>query len=159
MIPCSSRVKCHAWDVPCMFHGILRMKVHVHTLRETWSMQTRDVNLEYLCRVSLRVHACKSEVINERYCITVPIKLLGSTNQNWLCAKLLPMAILIYPVVCVNSYCLLRTQHHCLLLNGREGSLSACPPTPATLLPPLTHSLPYKQDSSYYRSCKKSLKN
>ena len=68
MIPCSSRVKCHAWDVPCMFHGILHVKVHVHTLRETWSTQTRDVNLEYLCRVSLRVHACKSEVINERYC-------------------------------------------------------------------------------------------
>ena len=51
-----------------MFHGILHVKVHVHTLRETWSTQTRDVNLEYLCRVSLRVHACKSEVINERYC-------------------------------------------------------------------------------------------
>ena len=68
MIPCSSRVKCHAWDVPCMFHGILHVKVHVHTLQETWSTQTRDVNLEYLCRVSLRAHACKSEVINERYC-------------------------------------------------------------------------------------------
>ena len=68
MIPCSLCVKCHARDVPCVFHGILHMKVHVHTLRETWSTQTRDVNLEYLCRVSLRVHACKSEVINERYC-------------------------------------------------------------------------------------------
>ena len=52
-----------------MFHGILHVKVHVHTLRETWSTQTRDVNFEYLCRVSLRVHACKSEVINERYCM------------------------------------------------------------------------------------------
>ena len=52
-----------------MFHGILHVKVHVHMLRETWSTQTRDVNLEYLCRVSLRVHVCKSEVINERYCI------------------------------------------------------------------------------------------
>ena len=51
-----------------MFHGILHAKVHVHTLREMWSTQTRDVNLEYLCRVSLRVHACKSKVINERYC-------------------------------------------------------------------------------------------
>ena len=68
-IPCSSRVECHAWDVPCMFHGILHVNVHVHTLRETWSTQTRDVNLEYLCRVSLRVHACKSEVINEQYCM------------------------------------------------------------------------------------------
>ena len=72
MIPCSSHVKCHARDVPCVFHGILHVKVHVHTLRETWSTQTRDVNLECLCRVSLRVHACKSEVINERYC-TVPL--------------------------------------------------------------------------------------
>ena len=71
MIPCSSRVKCHAWEVPCVFHGILHVKVHVHTLRETWSTQTRDVNLEYLCRVSLRVHACKSEVINERVCVCV----------------------------------------------------------------------------------------
>ena len=69
MIPCSSRVKCHARDVPCVFHGILHVKVHVHTLQEMWSTQTRDVNLEYLCRVSLRVHACKSEVINERYCM------------------------------------------------------------------------------------------
>ena len=69
MIPCSSRVKCCARDVPCVFHGILHVKVHVHMLQETWSTQTRDVNLEYLCRVSLCVHACKSEVINERYCI------------------------------------------------------------------------------------------
>ena len=73
MIPCSSRVKCHAWDVPCVFHGILHVKLHVHTLRETWSTQTRDVNLEYLCLVSLRVHACKSEVINERYCISLHV--------------------------------------------------------------------------------------
>ena len=68
MIPCSSRVKCHTRDVPCVFHGILHVKVCVHTLREMWSTQTRDVNLEYLCRVSLRVHACKSEVTNEWYC-------------------------------------------------------------------------------------------
>ena len=57
-----------AMRVPWYF---TRVKVHVHTLRETWSTQTRDVNLEYLCRVSLRVHACKSEVINERYCIQI----------------------------------------------------------------------------------------
>ena len=54
-----------------MFHGILHVKVHVHKLRETWSTQTRDVNLDYLCRVSLRVLACKSEVINEQYCISL----------------------------------------------------------------------------------------
>ena len=77
MIPCSSHAKCPAWDVPCMFHGILHAKVHVHTLRETWSTQTRDVNLEYLCRVSLRVHACKSEVINERYCTSENLAMKG----------------------------------------------------------------------------------
>ena len=31
-------------------------------------MQSPDVNLQYLCCVTLRVHACKSEVINEQYC-------------------------------------------------------------------------------------------
>ena len=66
-------MKCHDRDVPFVFHGILHVKVHVHMLRETWSMQTRDVNLECLCHVSLRVHACKSEVINERYCTLVRI--------------------------------------------------------------------------------------
>ena len=84
MIPCSSRVKCHAWDVPCVFHGILHVKVHVHTLRETWSTQTRDVNLEYLCRVSLRVHASKSEVINERYCILALT--LFKPPGTWICS-------------------------------------------------------------------------
>ena len=62
-------MKCHDRDVPCVFHGILHVKGRVHTLQETWSTQTRGVSLEYLCHVSLRVHACKSEVINERYCI------------------------------------------------------------------------------------------
>ena len=73
MIPCSSHVKCHARDVPCMFHGILHVKMHVHMLRETWSTQTQGMYLEYLCRVSLRVHVCKSEVINERYCICIDL--------------------------------------------------------------------------------------
>ena len=74
MIPCSLHVKCHAQDVPCVFHGILHVKMHVHMLRETWSMQTRGMNLEYLCCASLRVHTCKSEVINEQYCIITLIK-------------------------------------------------------------------------------------
>ena len=71
MIPCSSRVKCHAWDVPCMFHGILHVKVHQcsHATGNVVHANTRRELIEYLCRVSLRVHACKSEVINERYCI------------------------------------------------------------------------------------------
>ena len=60
----------------------------------------------------------------------------GNTNQNWLDAKLLPMAISIYPVVCVYSCHLLRAQYHCLWPNGREGPPSACPP-----LPPPTHTL------------------
>ena len=82
MIPCSSRVKCYGQDVPCVSHGILHMKVHVHTLREMWSMQTRGVNLEYLCPVSLRVHACKSELINEQYCI-YPSPVYQVLNVNW----------------------------------------------------------------------------
>ena len=86
------------------------------------------------------------------WCITGPVGPLGSTNQNWLGAKLLPMAILIYPVVCVHLCCLLRTQHHCLWPNGREGLPSAFPPAPTTLHPFSTHPPPYKQR---YRGCKK----
>ena len=68
--------------------------------------------------------------VKPRRCITGPVGPLGSTNQNWLGAKLLPMAVLIYPVVCVHPCRLLKTQHHCLWSNGRENLLSACPPTP-----------------------------
>ena len=63
------------------------------------------------------------------WCITGPVGPLGSTNQNWLGTKLLPMAILIYPVVCVHSCRLLGTQHYCLWSNGKEGQPSVCPPT------------------------------
>ena len=61
----------HMWNacatcVPCYFTH----ETHIYSLQETWSTETWDVNLEYLCRVFLCVHACKSEVINERYCIT-----------------------------------------------------------------------------------------
>ena len=95
------------------------------------------------------------------WCITGPVGPLGSTNQNWLGAKLLPMAILIYPVVCVHSCCLLRTQHHCLWPNGREDSSLAWPPNPTTPAhsPPPTHPPPYKQHLRYYRGCKNYLKN
>ena len=78
-------------------------------------------------------------------CITGPAGPLGSTNQNWLGAKILLMALLIYPVVYVHSCCLLRAQQHCLQLNNREGLPLACPPTsttcppPPTYLPPPTH--------------------
>ena len=44
-------------------------EVHIYTLREMWSKQTRDVNSISLCRVSLRVQACGFEVIIEVYCI------------------------------------------------------------------------------------------
>ena len=53
---------------------------------------------------------------------------VGSNNQNWLCARLLPMAVSKYPVDSVYSYLLLRTQHY-LYPNGSEVSPSACPPT------------------------------
>ena len=51
--------------------------------------------------------------------ITGPVGSLESTNQNWLCARLLPMAVSIHPVVCVHSCRLLGTQHHCLRPSGR----------------------------------------
>ena len=54
------------------------------------------------------------------WCITGPTGPLGSTNQNLLHAKLLPMAVLIYPVVCVHSCCQLGTQHYCLCSNSSD---------------------------------------
>ena len=72
--------------------------------------------------------------------ITGPAGPLGSTNQNWLCAKLLPMAVLIYPVVCVHSCRLLGTQHYCLCSNDSDCSPLAChlppPPHPTPSHPP-----------------------
>ena len=53
-------------------------------------------------------------------CIAGPVGPLGSTNQNWLCIRLLPMIVSVYPVVCVHSRCLLGTQHYCMWPNGRE---------------------------------------
>ena len=52
----------------------------------------------------------------------------GNTSQNWLCAMLLPMSVLIYPVVCVHSWCLLGTQHYCLWPNGRRPHLQLALP-------------------------------
>ena len=71
---------------------------------------------------------------------TGPVGLLGGTNQSWLCARLLPIVVLIYPVVCVHSCRLLGTQQHCLRPKGRQGPPLACPPTPTTL-PPSYHPL------------------
>ena len=75
--------------------------------------------------------------------ITGPVGPLGSTNQNWLCARLLPMAVLIYPVVCVHSCRLLGTQHYCLCSNG-----SFCPPG-ACHPPPPPHPTPSHPPTPY----------
>ena len=72
------------------------------------------------------------------WCITGPVGPLGSTNLNWLCVRLLPMAVSVYLAVCVHSCRLLGIQHYCLWLNGREGPHSACPPTPTTPYHPST---------------------
>ena len=64
------------------------------------------------------------------WCITGPVGSLWSTNQNWLYARLLPMAISIYPVVCEHFCHLLGTQHYCLWPNGRETPPLAFPSTP-----------------------------
>ena len=71
-----------------------------------------------------------ADPVKPSWCITGPVGPLGNTNQNWLGAKLLPIAVSIYPVVCVHLCHLLRAQHHCLWPNGREGPPSACPPIP-----------------------------
>ena len=76
-----------------------------------------------------------ADPLKPSWCITGPVGPLGSTNQNWLGAKLLPMAVLIYPVVCVHPCRLLRAQYHCLWSNGREGLPSACSPAPTTPCP------------------------
>ena len=90
------------------------------------------------------------------WCITGPVGPLGSINQNWLCARLLSMTILIYPVVCVHSCHLPGTQHHCLWPNRRGPAfiLSICPLLPTH---PPTHPLPYKQQPRYYSGCKKTI--
>ena len=74
--------------------------------------------------------------------ITGPVGPLGSTNQNWLGARLLPMAISIYPVVCVHSCHQLEALHHCLWPNVREGPPLACQHTSMPLSPSPTHILP-----------------
>ena len=69
--------------------------------------------------------------VKPSWCITGPTGPLGSTNQNWLSAKLLPMAVSIYPVVCEHSCRLLGTQHYCLCSNGTDSLPPAChPPSP-----------------------------
>ena len=88
--------------------------------------------------------------IKQHWCIMYRImEPLGSTNQNWLCARLLPIAILIYPVDCVHLCHLLRKQHHCLCSNGKKNLPLACPPT---RIPPPTL---YSWHLWYYRDCKK----
>ena len=82
-----------------------------------------------------------SNPVKSHWCITGPVGPLGSTYQNCLGARLLPMAISIYPVLCIHLCCPLRTQQHYLRPNGREGPTSACPPT-STISPPCLP--PYK---------------
>ena len=79
-----------------------------------------------------------ADPVKPSWCITGPTGPLGSTNQNWLCAKLLPMAISIHPVVCVHSCRLLGTQHYCLYSNGSVCPPGAChpPPSPHPTRPP-----------------------
>ena len=60
----STRVKCYSTHVTWNF----TREVHIYTLREMWSTQTQDVNSISLCRVSMRVHMSRFEVIIELYC-------------------------------------------------------------------------------------------
>ena len=72
-----------------------------------------------------------TNTVRPSWCITGPVGPLGHTNQDWLCARLLPMVVSIYPVVYVHSCCLLGTRHYCLWPNGREDPPLVCPPTPS----------------------------
>ena len=74
--------------------------------------------------------------IKLRWYITGPVGPLGSTNQNWLGARLLPIAISIYPVVCVHPSYLLKAQHHCLW------PLASWPTRPGHPSPAIPHPLP-----------------
>ena len=85
-----------------------------------------------------------ADPVKPSWCITGHVGSLGSINQILLSAKLLPMAVSIYPVVCVHPCHLLRAQHYCLWSNGKEGSPSACPPTPPPPSPPI-HPPSYKR--------------
>ena len=78
-----------------------------------------------------------ADPVKPSWCITGPRGQLGSTNQNWLCAKPLPMAVSIYPVVCVHSCRLLGTQHYCLCSNGSVCLPGACHPPPSHPPPPI----------------------
>ena len=46
-----------------------------------------------------------ADPVKPGWCIIGPVSPLGSTNQNWLGAKLLPMAISIYPALCMCVGC------------------------------------------------------
>ena len=74
----------------------------------------------YTCQICFH-RRLFTDPVKSRWYITGPVGPLGSTNQNWLGAKLLPMAVSICPVVCVHPCYLLGTQHHCLWPNGKEG--------------------------------------
>ena len=66
-----SRVKYYSMHVKCYSTRVtwnFTCEVHIYTLQETWSTQTRDVNNISLCHVSLHVHTSRFEVINELYC-------------------------------------------------------------------------------------------
>ena len=102
--------------------------------------------------------------VKPSWCITGSTGPLGSTNQNWLCAKLLPMAISTYPVVCVHSCRLLGTQHYCLCSNGSVCPPGACHPPPpphptAPPHPPPTHPPPISAICDITGPVKNYLKN
>ena len=66
----STRVKCYSTRVTWNF----TREVHIYTLRETCSTKTRDVNSMSSCRVSMRVHAPRFEVIIKLYCMYITVK-------------------------------------------------------------------------------------
>ena len=74
--------------------------------------------------------------VKPQRCITEPVRPLDCINKDVDDAKLLLMTTSVYPVDCACICPLLKTQHHCLCLNGGVTRLQlpthpCCPPPPS----------------------------
>ena len=74
------------------------------------------------------------------WCIMGSVGPMGSTNQNWLCVRLLPMAVSVYLVVCVRTFLLSAGNTALLSVAQWQGEPAFGLPTPPP--PPSHHPLP-----------------
>ena len=120
-------------DILCRF--ILFLLLIISMIKKCYMLYTHALsrNINYVAIDSqVCFHRCLfANPVKLHCCITEPVRPLGSTNQNWWDAKLLLMAVSIYPVDYTHLCYLLRTQHHCLYPNvGRTHLWLAHPPPP-----------------------------